>query len=197
MKRCTKCGEEKPLDAFGPRKSSRDGLHTECRDCRRAYKREWMRAKRHANPEWAREVDRKWREENPEAARAKDRRFKTKNRDLIRKRNRERRRANPDRARASYAKWRAKNRDQELLRLANRRALQRNASDETKAFIRELLSMPCSYCGTTEGITIDHVIPLSRGGKHETNNLAPACLPCNCSKNDRLLSEWDGRLDAA
>lgn len=198
MKRCTKCGEEKPLEDFPVRNDhSLDGRHTECRDCRRAYKRKWMQAKRKANPEWAREVDKRWREENPEAARARDRRFKEKNGDLIRQRNRERRRANPEPARASHARWRERNREQELLRLANRRALLRNATDETKAFIGELLSRPCDYCGATENITIDHVVPLSRGGKHEADNLAPACLSCNSSKNDRLLSEWNGRLDAA
>lgn len=41
--------------------------------------------------------------------------------------------------------------------------------------------------------TVDHIKPLARGGKHEIENLAPACLPCNCSKGTKLLSEWSGR----
>ena len=65
------------------------------------------------------------------------------------------------------------------------------------ALMDELVSQPCAYCGSTENITIDHIVPLSRGGKHEASNLAPACLPCNCSKSGQLLSEWDGRLDTA
>jgi hypothetical protein len=51
----------------------------------------------------------------------------------------------------------------------------------------------CRYCGRKDGsLECDHVIPVSRGGGHEDNNLATACLPCNRSKKDKLLSEWAG-----
>lgn len=65
-----------------------------------------------------------------------------------------------------------------------------------REFIADLLSQPCIYCGSVENTTIDHIVPLSRGGKHEASNLAPACFSCNSSKCDRLLSEWGGRLAA-
>lgn len=52
----------------------------------------------------------------------------------------------------------------------------------------------CTYCGDTEApLCADHVVPLSRGGSNEPNNLVCACMPCNSSKSDRLLSEWRGR----
>ena len=48
----------------------------------------------------------------------------------------------------------------------------------------------CSYCGSpaTEGndLTIDHIIPLSRGGTNRRDNLTVACRRCNTSKHDRL-----------
>lgn len=37
MKQCTKCGEQKPLEAFSRRKASKDGLRSECRRCQAAY----------------------------------------------------------------------------------------------------------------------------------------------------------------
>lgn len=37
---------------------------------------------------------------------------------------------------------------------------------------------------------IDHVIPRSRGGTDDMDNLAVSCAPCNLSKGDKLLSEW-------
>ena len=46
----------------------------------------------------------------------------------------------------------------------------------------------CQYCGN-HGNTIDHVIPRSRGGRHEWTNVVLACGPCNFTKSDRLLSE--------
>ena len=39
-------------------------------------------------------------------------------------------------------------------------------------------------------MSIDHVVPLSRGGKHEIENLLPACRSCNSSKGAKLLEEW-------
>ena len=50
-------------------------------------------------------------------------------------------------------------------------------------------SGPCVYCGA-EAATIDHVRPLTRGGAEAEFNLVPACVSCNCSKNDSLLTSW-------
>ena len=54
--------------------------------------------------------------------------------------------------------------------------------------IRE--SGPCVYCGEFAD-TVDHVCPLGRGGVEHELNLVPACLSCNSSKIDKLLSKWD------
>ena len=43
----------------------------------------------------------------------------------------------------------------------------------------------CYHCGekfAKEVLTLDHVIPLSRGGKSTKNNCVPACKPCNAEK---------------
>lgn len=48
----------------------------------------------------------------------------------------------------------------------------------------------CYYCGERAVLTMEHVVPLSRGGAHTIGNVVPACGPCNYSKNARLLSEW-------
>jgi 5-methylcytosine-specific restriction endonuclease McrA len=48
----------------------------------------------------------------------------------------------------------------------------------------------CQYCGTTNGkITIDHIIPKSRGGKESWENLTTACFSCNNVKGNRTPSE--------
>lgn len=49
----------------------------------------------------------------------------------------------------------------------------------------------CQYCGNMEGpFEVDHVHPWSRGGKHEIDNLAVACVPCNRSKGALRPEEW-------
>lgn len=50
----------------------------------------------------------------------------------------------------------------------------------------------CRYCGRhVEGeVHCDHVIPLSRGGKTELDNLVTACPACNLSKHNKTPDEW-------
>jgi 5-methylcytosine-specific restriction endonuclease McrA len=43
----------------------------------------------------------------------------------------------------------------------------------------------CQYCGSVKKLTLDHVIPRSKGGKHTWDNVVIACEPCNSRKGDR------------
>lgn len=47
----------------------------------------------------------------------------------------------------------------------------------------------CVYCPRPCD-SIDHVVPLARGGTNYEGNLVPACGSCNSSKGARLLTEW-------
>jgi 5-methylcytosine-specific restriction endonuclease McrA len=47
----------------------------------------------------------------------------------------------------------------------------------------------CQYCGSAKNLTIDHVIPRSKGGSHTWDNVVTACGTCNSRKGDRTLSE--------
>lgn len=54
----------------------------------------------------------------------------------------------------------------------------------------------CQLCGDPvdrdaavphpRAVTIDHVVPLARGGKHEMSNAQTACFLCNCLKSDSM-----------
>ncbi|MGE5408681.1 MAG: HNH endonuclease [Syntrophothermus sp.] len=51
-------------------------------------------------------------------------------------------------------------------------------------------SWTCQYCGSTKsGLTVDHVIPRSRGGKSVWENIVAACASCNRRKGNRLPRE--------
>lgn len=55
----------------------------------------------------------------------------------------------------------------------------------------------CYYCGRQvgrENLTMDHVVPLIRGGKSTKNNLVPACKECNNKKKYLLPMEWEEYL---
>ena len=51
----------------------------------------------------------------------------------------------------------------------------------------------CVYCGGKADLTMDHLVPLSRGGGHTASNVVPACLHCNSAKGARTPEEWLGR----
>jgi 5-methylcytosine-specific restriction endonuclease McrA len=49
----------------------------------------------------------------------------------------------------------------------------------------------CVYCGTNKNLTIDHVLPKSRGGDNSWKNLVTCCGICNLKKDDRTPEEAD------
>ncbi|MFN3533810.1 MAG: HNH endonuclease [Desulfatiglandales bacterium] len=55
----------------------------------------------------------------------------------------------------------------------------------------------CYYCGKNVGpqnLTMDHIVPLSRGGKTTKGNVVPACKECNNKKKWMLPWEWEEYL---
>lgn len=85
---------------------------------------------------------------------------------------------------AAYArKWRAANK-------AKSRLVRHRKSDaESAGFADVLLNDPCSYCGGP-GEEIDHITPISGGGKNHWTNFTSACGFCNRSKKNRPLLAW-------
>lgn len=48
----------------------------------------------------------------------------------------------------------------------------------------------CQYCGLTKRLTIDHVIPVSKGGENSWTNMVTCCWDCNNRKGNRSPEEW-------
>ncbi len=68
------------------------------------------------------------------------------------------------------------------------------ANKPTRALIYKRDGYECMYCGSKEHLTIDHIIPSSRGGKNEWDNLTTACNKCNVKKGNRTPDEANMRL---
>ena len=52
----------------------------------------------------------------------------------------------------------------------------------------------CQYCGARSNLTVDHVIPRSKGGGSSWDNIVASCAPCNRRKGDALLRQVGMRL---
>ncbi len=129
-------------------------------------------------------------------------------RECIRKRSREYYWANRERCLSLDAVRRVFNREKIAQRRrdnrhvlrdcdARRRARKRNAPRIEKIDRAAIIARDngtCYLCGCKPAgrdLTLDHVIPLVRGGSHTADNLRVACRSCNSSKRTRLLSEID------
>ncbi len=57
----------------------------------------------------------------------------------------------------------------------------------------------CHYCGEKfppRLLTMDHLVPLVRGGRSTKGNLVPACKECNTKKQNQLAFEWETKSGA-
>jgi len=155
-------------------------------------------------PLTAAERTRRWREKNPEKARATWKRWQAENREKSRENSRKSYAKNADRERLKDAEWREANRD--LARQRNRECYwkdpskQRNRQHQRRAAateylilpkeLKRLYSQPCSACGSMSEQSLDHIIPVSKGGRHSIGNLQTLCLTCNVKKANRTIMEW-------
>lgn len=158
---------------------------------------------------------RAWRRRNSEREKSKDRNYYAVNRDRFAAYRSlpERRAAEAAAKRAEYkqrgAEIRARVAAYQATKPAARHLSQAKRRAILKATDQRLIATKdwrrlcarydnlCAYCRASKPLTVDHIIPLIRGGRHAIGNLIPACGPCNSSKNARLLIEWEGRPTTA
>lgn len=50
----------------------------------------------------------------------------------------------------------------------------------------------CAFCGSVDGLEMDHVIPKSLGGPDDSNNLVWSCGSCNSSRGNKTIYQWLG-----
>ena len=68
---------------------------------------------------------------------------------------------------------------------------------KTRWWKQRLSRGTCYYCGRSfapDELTMDHIIPVIRGGKSTKNNIATACKDCNNKKKHMLPVEWEEYL---
>jgi site-specific DNA-cytosine methylase len=210
MKRCSKCGEEKSLDAFHRNRANKDGRAYYCRDCWRPEARKAARKYRARHPSRARESNRRHYRKHTAKRRAQGRRYHKENKDkraLAWKRyyeaNREqllakakvRYEANREailaQQRANYDPGRRTYNPEVHRRATARRRARMHGTLIADVTFDEIVIRDLGVCGicnqpVMEPAELDHVIPLAAGGTHEPDNIQFAHRTCNRRKAARI-----------
>lgn len=171
----------------------RNSMSKRCDPCREVfyirYNREW----RVKNPTYHSDYNKQWRAEHADTYLEYHAQYRRENRDAVRERYNDWAQRNPDYA----TRWLESNRERARETVRRRRARLRAAETRvvTERDIRRLVqryNASCAYCLSPLGSDyhIDHVMPVSLGGRNAIGNLLPSCATCNVSKSNWLLSEW-------
>lgn len=106
---------------------------------------------------------------------------------------------NRDRCDAATSAWRERNPEKLMLqKLVSRHSAPGReylTAEKLQARI-DFYAGNCRYCGERAD-TLDHRVPITRGGSHLPANLVPACRSCNSRKRTRAEPEFRARLVAA
>ena len=103
---------------------------------------------------------------------------------------------NWDKKLAYQRKWRKDNPDKRRFHELSRERRLHNTPDHllpTNAQLaewKELYGQRCCYCESTENLTLEHIVPISKGGFHTLENILWACQSCNSSKKDETFIIW-------
>jgi 5-methylcytosine-specific restriction endonuclease McrA len=164
--------------------------------------REKDRARYAENREGRAEYGRSYREKNRDAVKASKRAHYEANRDAILERSRLSNAANREARIAANKQWRKANPEKAAAVHQRRRARKKDAFVEEVCLLKlyescdgicYLCDEPVDFTAPTKhpkSATLDHIVPLARGGTHDEGNCALACYRCNVRKKDKLPEEF-------
>lgn len=211
-KQCKKCGSEYPAtpEFFYKNKTYKDGLSGDCKTCKAAYQREYIAANpikvAKSRKEWARnnphktyESKRKWTANNPARVIAYYQQYYQDHKEAYRERGRQWYIDNPERAKEFDKRWRDKHPEKVAAKFNRRRNAPGSHTDVDIELQYKSQKGLCWWCGEefAKGVlkpSVDHRIPLEKGGSHNPGNIVIAHLKCNCSKGAKMPWEYNGRL---
>jgi 5-methylcytosine-specific restriction endonuclease McrA len=151
MKKCSACEQLKPLSEYSPSKRGGLGVQAKCKPCYATL----MKARRSFNPEAHREAVKK------STAKHYDKKLE---------RNNAYRAANPDKV----SSWKSKDRAVNKARILADNAMRRTKiSGKLTPEIKQIYALRDFYSAMSlgESFHVDHIIPISKGGKHIASNL--------------------------
>ena len=198
IKICSKCGRLLVANNinFAKCKTGKYGLRTDCKECRnknskKCYednnRKEYFAKYRSENREICKERVKEWQKMHPEESKEISRKWQKENK---------------ERSNERVRKWQKNNPDKMFNQSQKRRLREENQgkgiTKEQWLEMMEFFNWSCAYSNiqlNKNNRTIDHIVPLSKGGDHEIWNLIPMETHLNSSKNDKDWLEWYRKQD--
>lgn len=187
MRKCSKCSRKLPTEAFTKDRTTSDGLSRWCRECKSAYHKEYY--KNHATD--LKQYQKDVRTTQPKVVAERAHQTYQKRKEAALNYSKQHRQQHVERyrhlAQQSRARDRVRSNTQALKAWHKRRATFKAADDgtvtkEALGLLYRTWSGVCPICGRTAPPTLDHIIPLAKGGLHSICNLQLMCGRCNSAK---------------
>lgn len=161
MKICSTCKKAQPTKEYSVCNKVKSGLMARCKTCEKIrHKKDYQ-----SDKEYIKDRERSYRINNYNLRLEIERKSRYKNKEKVRP--------------AKNARQRIRN-----------KVIQGGVYLILDKELRKVYNSPCFQCGSMKDQSLDHIIPISRGGSHSVGNIMTLCLPCNKSKNAKLLVEW-------
>ena len=216
MKICAKCGVKKTDDLFY--RASSGGPMNQCKDCtRKARKlRYWINPEksRAATREYSKkypdkrrssyrnylsthkkeylEYQRCWRERHKEQQLEYGRKYRLENKEKLSQRAKENYITIRDGVIARVKQYKQTHPITRKSSKHRRRVMERTAighfNDEEWRKLTSDCGNVCACCKQEKTLTVDHIVPLSKGGTNKIENIQPLCLSCNSRKHDKTIN---------
>lgn len=136
----------------------------------------------------------KTEQERKQAQKERSRKWREKNPGITTQRVREWRKNNPEQAKENRRKWARENPEKNRISHKNNETKRKGAVGSFTLgeweLVKKQYGNTCPKCGKTEPqikLTIDHIIPLIKGGSNWIENIQPLCGPCNTSKFTKII----------
>lgn len=196
---CFNCKVDKSISEFGIRRCEKDGHHYYCKKCHNEKAKAHRKKEKDGLVFHFSELSKEDRAERKREVRAQvNFRYNESHKEEIRAYTKKNNIARAGDHREYYRQRRQNPEYREYSRVKTRqrtelKKLGRNDfTDEQWYTILDKYEHRCLRCGTTDRITMDHIVPLSRGGEHTADNIQPLCKKCNQWKFTKTIDYRTG-----
>ena len=190
-KTCTQCKVDKSLEDFHKHVRSKTGYRSTCKLCRVAKSKtyydvnflkisQYTAEHRKKNKERINRVKRDKYALDPTYYLTLNKRWSDKNQEHLKKYHRNYIQNNKEKHQFNNAARRIRLRNVEIS----------DFTQEEWFLLLKDADGKCPLCNTEQKLTMDHVVPISKGGDHTLTNIIAICKSCNCKKGTKTLLEY-------